>query len=249
MEHHSLQPAAQERLLLGWNLEQRQRIDDSLRATMVNGEITNQRSWVLAFLHRCVMRLLWLIPAITDFFAYQAFGDHFRFRDCANGCFISSNGGGRKLPQIWIRKPGSSPQLSDDVLFRQKSMFAMLVISKRQGPIALDVVADLIANAGFPPKILSTDSVTFLLDSLQQSETGDQEISEAEFYHPCSIKELEATGITPINGYDEKTLMRRVGSSAKFVILRPDFFIHSIAATPTEFQQNAKVLLETLLQA
>ena len=247
IEGQKLPPAAQERILLGWNSEQRQRVDDSLRMTMVNGEIVNRRSAILAFLHRCTMRALWLIPGLSGLLTYQAFGDHLRFDECANGCFILSKGGGRKLPQIWIREIGGSPQLSDNVFFRQRSNFALLVVNKRNEPIALNVISSLIADAGLPPEVLSLDSVTFLLDGPQQSQMEDGKKSEAAAYYACSAAELEAEGHTPIKGYDERSLIRRLGSSAKFVIVRPDFFIHSIAAEAAEFHQNAKSLLDLLL--
>lgn len=247
MERQSLPPAARERILLGWSAEQLQRIDDSMRMTMVNGQIVNRRSAIVAFVHRCAMRALWFIPGIVAFLTYQAFGDHFRFSESANCCFLASKGGGRKLPQIWVRKMRGPPQLSDDIFFRQRSKFALIVVNKPNEPIELDDVSSLIAEAGFPPEILSMDSVTFLLEGNQQSQTEDQGKLGAAAFYPCSAAELKAAGEVPINGYDEKSLTRRLGPRAKFVIVRPDFFIHSIAADVAEFRRNAKTLLDLLL--
>ena len=247
MEHQNLPFEAQQRMLQGWNLEQRQRVDDATRQTMVNGEITNERNWLLGLLHRTVMQLLWTIPGMISLFTHKAFGDTFKFTDCANGCFITAKGGGRKLSQIWIRKLGGAPQLSDEIFFRQRSKFAMLVMTKQHEVIDLNLISNLIQEAGFPQGILSIDSVTFLEDRAPINETEDQKRSEAAVYYPVSAKELELEGITPINAYDERTLSRRVGGSAKYVIVRPDFFIHSVATTPEEFKQNAKLLLGMLL--
>lgn len=245
MQHAKLSPESCEKLLRGWNLEQRQRIDESLQLTSVNGSVVNQRSWILALLHRWTMRVLWSISGLPGILTRNAFGDSLQFKLCENGFFIPTKGGGRRLAQIWIRgMDNGPPQLSDSVFFRQRSKIALLVLVQDAIELKNIDVRSIFNKAALTEAVISLESVTFLL----KSPLGDGTKIDADFFSSvfniCTAADVTAAGITPVNGYNEKSLIRRLGSSARFVIVRPDFFIHSVAADEMELQENARHLLD-----
>jgi hypothetical protein len=245
MEHAQLSPHSEERLLIGWSHEQRQRADESTRATMINGSIVNRRSAVLAFLHRVIMRLLWMIPRMRARITRQAFADRTQLTKCENGFFLPASGGGRKLSQIWIQSSGGSPQLSDSVIFREESKLALLVLIENTAEARPAEIKQMLKEASLGDEVLSMTSVTFLCRHPRSEINAVTEVSSSVYY-PCTRAELATAGITPIKGYSETTLRSRLGRSARFIIARPDFLVHSIAISAEDFQQNVEKLRKAL---
>ena len=246
MEHAHLSPKSEHDLLLGWSHEQRQRVDESTRATMINGSIVNRRSSILAFLHRALMRLLWAIPGMPARMTRQAFGDRTCLTQCENGFFLTASGGGRKLSQIWIQSEHGSPQLSDSVIFKEECKLALLVLIEDATEVVPEDIKHMLQEADLGDAVLPMSSVTFLCrHSRSESNAAVNEITYPVYY-PCRRVELAAAGIDAIKGYNELSLTTRLGSSARFVIARPDFFVHSIARSAEDFQRNAKELRKAL---
>jgi hypothetical protein len=212
---------------------------------MVNGNIVNRRSAVLAFLHSVVMRLLWVIPGTPARMTSYAFGDRTRLAQCENGFFLAASGGGRKLSQIWLQNQDGSPQLSDSVIFREESRLALLVLIETVAEARPAEIKQMVKEAYIGGAVLSMSSVTFLCRH-PMSETNAVAGMPSSVYYPCTRAELATAGITPIKGYDETTLRTRLGRSARYIIARPDFLVHSIAISAEEFQRNAGELRKAL---
>jgi hypothetical protein len=246
MERAQLSPESEQDLLIGWSHEQRQRADESTRATMVNGSIVNRRSSVLAFLHRVIMRLLWMIPGMPARITGQAFGDRTRLTQCENGFFLPTSGGGQKLSQIWIQSKDSSPQLSDSVIFREESKLALLVLVEDATEVRPVEIKQMLKEGDLGDEVLSMSSVTFLCHHSKSKSNAMVDETACPVHYPCTRTELAAAGISAIKGYNETSLKTRLGASARFIIARPDFFVHSIARTAEEFHWNAKELKKAL---
>ncbi|KAI9835131.1 MAG: hypothetical protein M1819_002500 [Sarea resinae] len=231
--------SVREKFLTGWAHERRQVCNHATKLTRANGSITNQRSAFLAFMHRILMGILWCVPAIVQNITRSTLGDTFRYEKCEGGFMLRERAGGSKLPQIWIQREGQVPELSDTVFISNMARLALVVVLRGDETADLADVEKSIEKAALPGGILTKESVTFLrLDSLEAS-LQDEKISQRE-YRPCSHKDLVAQGIQPITGYDEKTLERRIGIGAKYVIVRPDFYIHSVASDETGFSENVQ---------
>jgi hypothetical protein len=246
MEHAHLNPKSEQDLLLGWSHEQRQRTDESTRTTMINGRIVNRRSSILAFLHRVLMRLLWAMPGMAARMTRQAFGDHTCLTSCANGFFLPTSGGGRKLAQIWIQSKHSSPQLSDSVILREECKLALLVLVNDATEAAPEDIKHMLREADLGDAVLPMSAVTFLCRHPRRESSAAVNEIAYPVYYPCRRGELAAAGIDAIKGYNEMSLVSRLGSSARFVIVRPDFFVHSVARSVEDFQRNAKELRKAL---
>jgi hypothetical protein len=249
MESANLSPEAEENLLVGWSHEQRQRADESTRATMVNGSIVNRRSSVLAFLHRVMMRLLWLIPGMPARITGQAFGHSTRLAQCENGFFLPAAGGGRKLSQIWVQNRDGRPQLSDSVIFREESKLALLVLIDDATEVRPAEIKRMVKEADLGDEVLSMSSLTFLCRHPKSDNYAvPGEISSAVYY-PCTRAQLTQAGIIAIKGYKETSLSTRLGSAARFIVARPDFFVHSVARSVEEFHQNANDIRKSFYQS
>ena len=234
----SVTKSVQEKFLTGWAHERRQATDHAMLATKTNGQITNQRGGMMALISRTVAGWLWMIPGIPATITKFAMGDMFRYQLCEGGFLLSEKNGGRKLPQIWLRKGGSGPVLSDTVFIQDMSHLALVVIVRESDETNDSRVAKSIQNAALPSQILNGKGITFLLLGNQGLTLQCRQESNRPLYRPCGAAELLKEGIKPIDGYDEKTLERRIGRSARFVVVRPDFYIHSVASDEGELVEN-----------
>ncbi len=238
IERAGLGQPAVEKLLTGWSQEQRQRVDDATRTTMVNGRITNQRSAIFSFLFRTIARVLWMFPGVARRASANAFGDHMQYTNCRDGFFLPRAHGGQKLTQIWIRGRDGIPLLSDSVILRQGSQLALLVLVDQPQDVDQAQLSSILEQSRLPSQIISTDSITFLLRKNDESDKPFNGTTDCQLYSPCSVRQLEESGITAIKGYDMNSLSIRLGRRAKYIIVRPDFFVHSVATSVEELKHN-----------
>ena len=215
-----------ERILKGWAQERRNACDAATLATKYNGAITNERSLIRSFFHRWFMRILWWIPGVSFRLSRSMFRDLFRYRNCPEGFFLPDSGGGKRIAQIWLWKNREGPRLSDGILFRDPSRVALVVIVREPKDFDSAQVEATLKAAALPDSIMTAADITYLPTSRSVSSSEEVERS----YYPCAAVDLLRQGITPVEGYEETALHERLGSSAKYLIVRPDCFIHSIAA-------------------
>jgi len=229
-----------ERILTGWSQERRHAWNAAMQATKLNGSIVNQRSLVGGLLYRLCMRVLWWFPSIAWRRTHMAFRDKlvYNHESCPDGFFLGGRGGGQKIAQIWVRQRGCKPMLSDAALIRNLSHLSLLVLVRGgQRGVSPAEVARLIKEADLPGGILTMEDVTFFHCVGTDNDLGDPELAVTEYY-PCTTEELAGEGITPIRGYRPTSVQDRVGPSATLVLLRPDFFVHSVAADVKGMAEN-----------
>ena len=236
-------PAIQRRIFEGWSQERRESCDEATETTKRNGRITAQRSRWKAWLHRFVMGSLWLIPFIRKWISRKAFNDRFKYTMSGDSCFVGKMSGGVKIPQVWVSN-GGKPCLSDTALMKDFSRFALIVVLRKGEVIDDAQVRSTIASANIPPGLFTAENVVYLrVDGRSKNLLLDSKTTES-IYWVCEEKALEQEGITPIPGYDALTIQRKVGQYAKYVVVRPDFYIHSVARNESELQSNLMELAE-----
>ena len=249
----SLKSNVIERLLIGWNLERRQGIDEATRNTMVNGRMVNLRSRVLAFLRNTVIKLLWQIPAVAEYLTQQALCDKFFYKPCRNGFFLAGQRGGLKLSQTWLRQRSGPCRLSDDVLFTGKQSFILLVIvddeNDSDGEIdaRLDQVKEVLHHADIRSDIISSSQAIILaqrcfeeVPSTARVQKDSATLSQS-IYFSCDPSP-EATGMDPLSSammprYNKRSMRRELGRDARYVILRRDLFLFSACRSISEFRE------------
>jgi hypothetical protein len=131
------------------------------------------------------------------------------------------------------------------VIFREESRLALLVLIETVAEVRPADIEQMLKEAYIGDAVLSMSSVTFLCRHPMSATNAVAEMPSSVYY-PCTRAELVTAGITPIKGYDETTLTTRLGRSAKYIIARPDFLVHSIATSAEDFQWNAGELRKAL---
>lgn len=235
-------PTVEERVLRGWSQERRHAWEAATKSTQLNGTIVNQRSFWRGFLYRVCMRILWSLPGGARWRTHWAFRDKlvYNTRTCHDGFFLESAGGGRKVAQIWVRQTGEKPRLSDEVFFQNLSHLSILVLVKKPSDLDPVGIADMLKASDLPDQILTMDDVSYL------DVSGRMELikHDSQTYFPCSKEYLKKQDIVPINGYNEAAIQNRLASSAMYVIIRPDFFIHSVATDLPTLRENLSKVKE-----
>ncbi|KAK0646764.1 hypothetical protein B0T16DRAFT_327700 [Cercophora newfieldiana] len=245
MSRLNVSQETQERILTGWAQERRHGWKSALMATKLNGSIVNQRSFFRGFLFRTFMRLLWKFKSIVWNRTQIAFRDKLVFdhKTCPDGFFLGQSGCGRKVAQVWVRKGGEAPRLSDSALLRNLSHISLLVFVRDKSDsmaVLRGEIAAALKQADLPGDLVTMDDVTFY--NVSGGKVEDVDVESAEVYHPCTTEELAAEGITPIRGYRHTAVQDRFDSSACFVLIRPDFFVHSVATNGEELLENLRRL-------
>ncbi|KXG48295.1 Monooxygenase, FAD-binding [Penicillium griseofulvum] len=221
--------AVRERILQGWSQERRHAWEAATLSTKLNGSIANMGFGWRESIYRFCMRLLWWLPGGAKIRTRRAFKDKLIYNSttCPDGFFLQSAGGGQKIAQVWVQQQGKDlPQLSDEVLLRDRSHIAVLVLVKKASDFDPASVDTAVEELKIPGDLLASENITYI------NLTGGNLTSKngVTAWNPCSADALEQADITPVLAYNKDALQSRVPSSAKYVILRPDFFIHSVAS-------------------
>lgn len=250
MSRLDVSPQVQTKLLTGWSQERRFAWEAATLSTKLNGSIVNLTSFWWGLVYRTCMRILWWLPGVAKWRTRRAFRDKLVYNEskCPDGFFLQSAGGGRKVAQIWCRSSDDErPVLSDEAILRDISRLSLLVLVKR--PTDLDPVAvrAVLKEADLPEALISAQDVSYLDISADRGCTRD---SKASFvFYPCSSEELDNHRITCLQGYNRNAIQERLHSSVRYVLLRPDFFIHSVAGDIGELRQNLKSVRDYLTDA
>lgn len=232
MSRLNVSTRVREKVLLGWSQERRHSWSAAMQATKLNGSIVNERSVIGGLLYRICMRVLWWFPSIAHYKTHQAFRDKliFNHQACPDGFFLPGAGGGQKIAQIWVRQPGQKPRLSDTAFIRDMSCLSLLVLVRDEPRFDPAQVMELLREADLPEGILTMGNVTFYHVNCQGAGLAMNAKSGSAEYYPCTTEELVREGVNPIQGYSSTAVEDRLGSSASLVLVRPDFYVHSVAS-------------------
>ncbi|PGG97441.1 hypothetical protein AJ79_09202 [Helicocarpus griseus UAMH5409] len=248
MSNLNASPQIRERILTGWSQERRHAWNAATLATRLNGSIVNQRSFLGGLIYRTCMRILWWFPSIARFRTQRAFRDKLVYNEttCPDGFFLEKAGGGRKVAQIFVRRHGEGERatLSDGVFLRHLPRMGLLILVRGQEDGDPKFVDEVLSLANAPEHIIAPEDVTFFCINEQAGESLVKLGAGKRTYYPCSEKELLEQGITPIKGYRETSVQDRFDRAVKFVLIRPDFFVHSVAADAGELKENLEKVKE-----
>jgi len=237
MSRLNVHKTVQERVFTGWSKERRQACDAATITTKRNGSITNQRSVILSFIHRCFMGVLWSIPGLGLWYTARAFRDHFSYQDVQEGFYLEQAGSGRKIPQIWIKSAGEKPQLSDEIFLGHTARLALVILVRDDEVAEPAEIGKVLEAISMPKEILTSQDARYLCLTDRKKVFNTCEL---QTYFPCKEDELLKEGIEPVKGYNEEALERKFEPSVKYIVLRPDCFIHSVANDLEGLSANLK---------
>ncbi|OAL22285.1 hypothetical protein AYO22_07329 [Fonsecaea multimorphosa] len=252
MSKLDVDPEIQERIMAGWSQERRHAWNAAAQATKLNGSIVNQRSFFGGLIYRACMRVLWWFPNISRFRTQRAFRDKlvYNTQTCPEGFFLQGIGVGRKIAQIWVQRLGEKPKLSDEVFIRNISHLSLLVFVRGQDDGNIHDLETVLQRAAVPKQVLTLEDVTFVrfANSERECSPGLQ-MQKDNCYYPCTTEHLLKQRIHPIQGYRETAVQDRFSKSAKYVLIRPDFFVHSVAADLPQLSANLEKVTEYFVGA
>lgn len=226
-----------DQILQAWALERRQGVDDSTKHTMMNGMLCNGEETLSQCLFRKVAALLSLVPGVPPLSQLSASHEHKGYQSTKGGFFLSKYGGGGKVSQIYVMSNDSSPVLSD-CLFQQEQTVMTLLVLDPSSLNELETVANTLKGSGVSPPVLSEQSIVLLSSGKRHS--GGDDMETLNVYRPCLDAEIEGLEILP--GYNNQAYFSRFPRGAKYVILRPDLIIFSVAKTALELEGCLQLL-------
>ncbi|KAF2804537.1 FAD/NAD(P)-binding domain-containing protein [Mytilinidion resinicola] len=216
-------PTRSNRLLYVWSQERRKGVNDSSVETMRNGALMRNKSWIVA----TVLGILNGYVGVPD------------------GFFQANAHGGSKTAQIWVKATSGSILLTDELFWKPKSIFTLLIVS----PIKQNEAEELelmLEAADLPPNILAHEipEIRFKGSSSSDYPTSKRILQ----YTVCELSDLEEERIHVFPGYDHTSFRNRLRTEARYVLIRPDFVIYSQASTLKQLVgqlQIAKDMLAT----
>ncbi|KAI8155862.1 3-(3-hydroxy-phenyl)propionate/3-hydroxycinnamic acid hydroxylase [Colletotrichum sp. SAR 10_70] len=243
-------PETNTAILESWAAERRHSVDDAARMSMVSGTVCNSQPtlWILA-----LAKLHGFINSIPMLRGYDLVAQQERRGFCgvAGGFFLKAYNGGARLAQIHVRSSLSqSPILSDDLLRQCGTIFTVLLVANGDSTETSESYAEAkeaISGASLDPNVLSEESIVIYDPQGEESNTtsklSKEEQSKWEFFSPVPTSEVEEP-LAP--GYNSTSYLARLGSSAKFVVLRPDMFVFACARSKNELAHCLDQLRERL---
>lgn len=229
-----------DKILQAWSIERRHGVDMSTRITKQNGMLCNgTEDWVTFFLRKIVMPLSSLIPGMPSISQLSMLHEKNGYRAAKGGFFLKEYGGGRKLSQIYVSCKGGPSVLSDTLLQHGKAVLTLLVLDPTDSK-ETESIRDILERHEIHRTILSDETVRLLCK--RPPRPADKDMPTV--YYPCSrpgAVDVEDSLAPSVNAY-----FGRFGPSAKYVVLRPDLIIFSVARTLLELESCLKLLKATI---
>ena len=154
---------------------------------------------------------------------------------------LAKYNGGFKVAQIHLHSTDGKSLLSDELLFNHGSILTLLVIGDSDGRDR-SMVRDMVEASGMPREVLSAEGVHFIntKQPWQASISGDSSA--------CLNGEQRGLPVTffPSTQEDAATIRSRLGWSAKFAIVRPDYVVFATATSLDELSRHLQSLRERL---
>ncbi|KAH9213520.1 hypothetical protein DL95DRAFT_302173 [Leptodontidium sp. 2 PMI_412] len=239
-----------EKLFEAWYTERKQQLEQSLAATIVNGNLCNERSLVKIFLRDWSLWSQQLIPSWRHWFELGQRQEGLTKYVWSPGMpFLPELGGGKIFPQVFCLPCGSAATkavFTDDVIFGKgkTALFPLVVLLRAESEIE-NARRDLADLEKEHQGELRVEEASYFIDEpsftvcTQTSQGIAYRILHTELSNPSIWGGLPE----PI-GYDGSRLRREV--EGRYVILRPDRFIFATCNTSVELVHASRSLSEAL---
>ncbi|KAF4440220.1 hypothetical protein F53441_12362 [Fusarium austroafricanum] len=232
MLHPDTEPENHDKVLKCWESERRQSINQAAQFSMINGRICNNEPSIWLRFCFCLVMLLHSTPLFRylDFIAVK---EKNGFSDVENGFYLKGhNKGGLRLPQVHMRSVDQTESfLSDELLREGRTLFTVVVISdiKHNSPLKLHTEARTAVTEAGLSSIISKEAIVIYDPQPRNLAHDPKAFSDSTGKSDYQVTVCSATQ-DPVKGrlaigYDSSALIKRLGGSTRFAIIRPDFFI------------------------
>ncbi|UNI15993.1 hypothetical protein JDV02_002473 [Purpureocillium takamizusanense] len=244
-------------LFRGWYSERKQQLEQSLRATVENGDYVTESSAVKIMIRDWYLWAIQLIPSWKHWLhlGHRREGmTSYKWVDGKDMAFVPALGGGVNFPQVYAKRIVDKETRDEPVHFTDDLIFAPDKVGMFQLVILLNKIddQDQILCRGELERLremsgghLREDEVTVFLNSTQSGLGG---AIAGTVYRLATADEFAQDPVLCANrpyptGYDAFRMAREVGSR-KFVVLRPDRFVFAATNTAVELHAVARMLRE-----
>lgn len=225
-----------EDLLSRWSQERNQSVYDSGKLTTMSGALCNEEDEGYFWGFRQLVSFISKMPLLENIITFDSIQTYRAgYRPMQTGFFLHGLNGGRRLPQVYVQTASRPPFLSDQLLQRPDVVLTLFIIDEYPRD-HLDKVRQLIQAANLDPAFISEKSITMLTPNQGSELSFDTTVPKNE----------EVVGIAPksslgdkelLKFYDGAALINQLGTSTKFVIIRPDFIIFAAVKSYDELKE------------
>lgn len=214
-----------------WSRERRDGVDKASKVTMDNGNLLNNKSWLVSQLYYWGSTVLDYIPGLKTHLLGAMMSDAEGYMKVKDGFFLARHGGGGKMAQIWLRAEEGVLIQSDKLFWHANAFLTLLVVGDAPTSSEYNGLKQTIANAEFPQQVLAEEIVSIDFAQPAQGPITNYKTSGFSTFTPCNMADVKAAGISVPSGYDGKAMQTRFKSTTRFVLVRPDFIIFSQASS------------------
>lgn len=249
--HVYRQPQADhQKLLRGWYLERKQQLEQSLAATIRNGEFVTNGNFFRAFVRDWALWTLSLAPSWRRR-VDKAGRVAARYKHQDGLPFIPENGGGVNLPQVYARPLDTAADgvtFTDDLVFggQKKGIVQLLVLVEcaEQVDQAIEEVKSVAELFG---GLIREGEATLLVTDLAatfdqvRSRTGWTIARVASGKEFAQEEKLCANRPVPMH-YNAQQIQETLRAKAKFVLVRADRFTYAACVDVEELRLALQAL-------
>lgn len=222
-----------EKILDAWATERAQSVKDAALFTKLNGQLCNYRRPLLLPVMKTV-EWFWTSILGSQPPDIQDKSERRGYQGLSRGFFLHDYGGGRRLPQIYVNTLFESQVLSDSIFTAQDSPLRLLILH-RDSQSPENGLKDLLSDVGVPEEILSPKSIIHMsITPCRPERTGPCAEPETRKVSPAPLRNLSEKEARP--GYDVAAFENRLGKEARYVIVRPDFYVFAVARSLGELR-------------
>jgi hypothetical protein len=214
-----------------WSRERRDGVDKASKVTMDNGNLLNNKSWLVSQLYYWGSTILDYIPGLKTYLLGAMMSDAEGYTNVKDGFFLASHGGGGKMAQIWLRAQEGSLIQSDKLFWHPDAFVTLLVVGGALTSSEYDDLQQTTAHAELPQHVLASEIVSIIFAQPPQGLTTNDKTPGCSTFTPCNNSDVKAAGIAVPSGYDGKAMQTRFKANTRFVLVRPDFIIFSQASS------------------
>ncbi|KAI0599778.1 monooxygenase-like protein [Biscogniauxia sp. FL1348] len=231
-----------DRVLGAWAQERVQGVKDSASMTKINGTLCNEGPSLLFWICLAFEWVLRYIPVLGSIPHPVATVERRGYKPVKDGAFSDTFGGGGRIPQIYIQSEGRCPVLSDSLLSQSLTAMSLLLVYRDGDPTRLlDEAKKTLSCFNIGRSVLSEDSIV-MFSPTKLTKDGDK----WEMYYPASRDDLASLSIHVPPTYNESNYLSRFKPDTRFIIVRGDFYIFSIAKDSVELAECLMVLQRQL---
>ncbi|KAI1635446.1 monooxygenase-like protein [Biscogniauxia mediterranea] len=222
-----------DRILGTWAQERVQGVKDSASMTQINGKMCNEGPNLLFWMYLALDWVLRQVPLLGSIPHPVSAVERRGYKPVKDGTFSAMFCGGGRIPQIYFQSEGRCPILSDSLLSQSPTAMSLLLVARDDNPTRLlDEATKTLSCFNIGQSVLSEDSLIILSPTRHTTYGGKLEV-----YYPASRDDLASVNIHVPPTYNESNYLSRFKPDTKFVIVRGDFYIFSIAKDSSELAE------------